>query len=130
VETTLRRSGLTLGGSLENAIVIGETGVLNGKLRFEDECVATRSWMRSATWPCSGIRWWDNLDAVKGGHALHAALAQKLMATEGAWALVTHPQLPVLDLSSGSGSPSPPWRPNRSPESLGSTPARSRSSPA
>ena len=32
-------NGLALGGSLENAVVIGETGVLNNKLRFEDEFV-------------------------------------------------------------------------------------------
>ena len=35
----LRKAGLALGGSLENAVVIGETGVLNQKLRFEDEFV-------------------------------------------------------------------------------------------
>ena len=35
----LRKSGLALGGSLENAVVIGETGVLNNKLRFADEFV-------------------------------------------------------------------------------------------
>jgi UDP-3-O-[3-hydroxymyristoyl] N-acetylglucosamine deacetylase len=35
----LRKNGLALGGSLENAVVIGETGVLNNKLRFEDEFV-------------------------------------------------------------------------------------------
>ena len=34
----LRRSGLALGGSLENAVVIGESGVRN-KLRFDDEFV-------------------------------------------------------------------------------------------
>ena len=34
----LRQRGLALGGSLENAIVLGETGVLN-PLRFEDEFV-------------------------------------------------------------------------------------------
>src|ERR671912_2129779 len=34
----LRQNGLALGGSLDNAIVIGETGVLNA-LRFEDEFV-------------------------------------------------------------------------------------------
>ena len=34
----LRQNGLALGGSLENAIVIGDTGVLNA-LRFEDEFV-------------------------------------------------------------------------------------------
>src|SRR5471030_2040851 len=32
----LRQNGLALGGSLDNAIVLGETGVLNA-LRFEDE---------------------------------------------------------------------------------------------
>ena len=35
----LRQNGLALGGSLENAIVIGDTGVLNNALRFEDEFV-------------------------------------------------------------------------------------------
>ena len=34
----LRQRGLALGGSLENAIILGETGVLN-PLRFEDEFV-------------------------------------------------------------------------------------------
>src|SRR6187455_3688905 len=34
----LRQQGLALGGSLENAIILGETGVLN-PLRFEDEFV-------------------------------------------------------------------------------------------
>ena len=35
----LRQQGLALGGSLENAIVIGDTGVLNNALRFDDEFV-------------------------------------------------------------------------------------------
>src|SRR5215213_7814277 len=35
----LRQNGLALGGSLENAIVIGDTGILNNALRFEDEFV-------------------------------------------------------------------------------------------
>src|SRR4026209_2878787 len=35
----MRQQGLALGGSLENAIVIGDTGVLNNALRFDDEFV-------------------------------------------------------------------------------------------
>ena len=35
----LRQNGLALGGSLDNAIVISDTGVLNSSLRFEDEFV-------------------------------------------------------------------------------------------
>src|SRR5882672_6288641 len=38
VETN-RQKGLALGGSLENAVVLGDTGVLNSALRFEDEFV-------------------------------------------------------------------------------------------
>jgi UDP-3-O-acyl N-acetylglucosamine deacetylase len=48
----LRQRGLALGGSLENAVVVGETGVLN-PLRFEDEFVRHKIWMSSVTW-----RWW------------------------------------------------------------------------
>ena len=35
----LRQKGLAMGGSLDNAIVLGDTGVLNQALRFEDEFV-------------------------------------------------------------------------------------------
>ena len=44
---------------------------------------ATRSWTRSATWPCSAIPWSGHLEAEKAGHALHASLARKLLATPG-----------------------------------------------
>jgi UDP-3-O-[3-hydroxymyristoyl] N-acetylglucosamine deacetylase len=87
---TLRKNGLALGGSLENAIVIGESGVLNNKLRFEDEFVRHKVV--------------GHLEAVRAGHALHAALAQKLLDTPEAWALVTHPQLPSLRGPAASGS--------------------------
>jgi UDP-3-O-[3-hydroxymyristoyl] N-acetylglucosamine deacetylase len=95
---TLRKNGLALGGSLENAVVLGETGVLNQKLRFESEFVRHKVLdavgdLALLEHPVVG-----HLEAVKAGHALHAALAQKLLATPGAWALVAHPQLPVVDL--------------------------------
>src|SRR5207302_6592964 len=35
----IRQNGLALGGSIENAVVLGETGVLNKALRFDDEFV-------------------------------------------------------------------------------------------
>ena len=35
----MRQSGLALGGSLDNAVVLGETGVLNNPLRYPDEFV-------------------------------------------------------------------------------------------
>jgi UDP-3-O-[3-hydroxymyristoyl] N-acetylglucosamine deacetylase len=93
---TMRRSGLALGGSLENAVVIGETGVLNNKLRFEDEFVRHKILdaigdLALLGWPLVG-----RLEARKAGHALHAAVARKLLATEDAWALVSSPGIPAL----------------------------------
>jgi UDP-3-O-[3-hydroxymyristoyl] N-acetylglucosamine deacetylase len=95
---TLRKNGLALGGSLENAVVVGETGVLNQKLRFENEFVRHKVLdavgdLALLEHPVVG-----HVEAVKAGHALHAALAQKLLATPEAWTLVAHPQLPVVEL--------------------------------
>jgi UDP-3-O-[3-hydroxymyristoyl] N-acetylglucosamine deacetylase len=100
---TLRRSGLALGGSLENAVVIGETGVLNNKLRFEDEFVRHKILDAIGDLTLLGHPVVGHLEAVKAGHALHAALAQELLARPEAWTLVAHPQLPVLDLPTSPG---------------------------
>jgi UDP-3-O-[3-hydroxymyristoyl] N-acetylglucosamine deacetylase len=99
---TLRRNGLALGGSLENAIVIGESGVLNNKLRFDDEFVRHKVLDVIGDLSLLGHPVIGHLEAVKAGHALHAALAQKLVVTPGAWALVAHPQLPLLELPATS----------------------------
>jgi UDP-3-O-[3-hydroxymyristoyl] N-acetylglucosamine deacetylase len=96
---TLRRNGLALGGSLENAVVIGETGVLNNKLRFEDEFVRHKVLDAIGDLSLLGHPVVGHLEAVKAGHALHAALTLKLQQTPQAWTLVAHPQFPVLDLS-------------------------------
>ncbi len=95
---TLRRGGLALGGSLENAIVIGETGVLNNGLRFEDEFVRHKILDAIGDMALLGHPIVGHLEACKAGHALHAALVQKLLASEDAWALLPHPQAPVLDV--------------------------------
>jgi UDP-3-O-[3-hydroxymyristoyl] N-acetylglucosamine deacetylase len=93
----MRRSGLALGGSLENAVVIGESGILN-KLRFPDEFVRHKVLDAIGDLALIGYPLIGHLEASRGGHALHASLAQELMARPDAWALVTHPQLPVIDL--------------------------------
>jgi UDP-3-O-[3-hydroxymyristoyl] N-acetylglucosamine deacetylase len=100
---TLRRNGLALGGSLENAVVIGETGVLNNKLRFEDEFVRHKVLDAIGDLALLGHPVVGHLEATKAGHALHAALALKLRQTPEAWTLVSHPALPVLDLSAPGG---------------------------
>jgi UDP-3-O-[3-hydroxymyristoyl] N-acetylglucosamine deacetylase len=94
----LRRSGLALGGSLDNAIVIGESGVLNNKLRFEDEFVRHKILDALGDLALLGHPLVGHLEVLRGGHALHAALAQRLQETPEAWSLVSHPQLPLLDI--------------------------------
>ena len=84
----LRKSGLALGGSLENAVVIGETGVLNNKLRFEDEFVRHKILDAVGDLALLGHPLLGRLEATKAGHALHAAVAQKLLATPCACELV------------------------------------------
>ena len=84
----LRKSGLALGGSLENAVVIGETGVLNNKLRFEDEFVRHKILDAIGDLALLGHPLLGRLEANRAGHALHAAVAQKLLATPGAFELV------------------------------------------
>ncbi len=83
----LRKSGLALGGSLENAIVIGETGVLNNRLRFEDEFVRHKILDAIGDLALLGFPLIGRLEADRAGHAMHAALARKLLATSSAWTL-------------------------------------------
>ncbi len=90
----LRKSGLALGGSLENAVVIGETGVLNNKLRFEDEFVRHKILDAIGDLALLGHPLVGRLEATRAGHALHAAVASKLLATPGAWELVPADAVP------------------------------------
>ena len=97
----LRRNGLALGGSLENAVVIGETGVLNNKLRFEDEFARHKVLDAIGDLALLGYPLVGHLEAVRAGHALHAALVRKLLASSDGWALVPNPQvaIPAADRS-------------------------------
>jgi UDP-3-O-[3-hydroxymyristoyl] N-acetylglucosamine deacetylase len=99
----LRKNGLALGGSLENAIVIGETGVLNNKLRFEDEFVRHKVLDAVGDLALLGHPLLGRLEAAKAGHALHAAVARKLVATPDAWELV--PAASVVREPAGAAAP-------------------------
>ena len=84
----LRQQGLALGGSLENAIVLGDTGVLNGKLRFEDEFVRHKILDVIGDMALVGYPIVGHLVAHRGGHALHTAFAAHVLEDVDAWTLV------------------------------------------
>jgi UDP-3-O-[3-hydroxymyristoyl] N-acetylglucosamine deacetylase len=83
----LRQNGLALGGSLDNAIVLGETGVLNA-LRFEDEFVRHKILDVIGDLALVGYPIIGHLVAHRGGHALHTAFAAKILEESDAWRLV------------------------------------------
>jgi UDP-3-O-[3-hydroxymyristoyl] N-acetylglucosamine deacetylase len=80
----LRQRGLALGGSLENAIVLGETGVLN-PLRFEDEFVRHKILDVIGDLALIGHPIQGHLVVHRGGHALHTSLAEELLRQRDAW---------------------------------------------
>ena len=89
---TLRQNGLALGGSLENAIVIGDAGVLNA-LRFEDEFVRHKILDAVGDLALVGHPIIGHVVAHRAGHQLHTALAAKLLEERDAWILVDSPVL-------------------------------------
>jgi len=84
----LRQNGLALGGSLDNAIVIGETGVLNNALRFEDEFVRHKILDLVGDLALVGRPIVGHVVAHRGGHALHTAFAARILEEADAWQLV------------------------------------------
>src|SRR5690606_5389729 len=87
----LRQQGLALGGSLENAIVIGETGVLNNGLRFDDEFVRHKILDAIGDMALVGHPVIGHLVAHRGGHALHTEFAARVLEEQDAWRLVEAP---------------------------------------
>jgi len=87
----LRQNGLALGGSLENAVVLGETGVLNNALRFEDEFVRHKILDAIGDLALVGHPVIGHLVAHRAGHALHTEFAAKILDESHAWRLVEAP---------------------------------------
>jgi UDP-3-O-[3-hydroxymyristoyl] N-acetylglucosamine deacetylase len=95
----LRQNGFALGGSLENAVVLGETGVLNNALRFEDEFVRHKILDAIGDLALVGYPVIGHLVAHRAGHALHTEFAAKILEETHAWRLVEAPAeaaLPVV----------------------------------
>lgn len=99
----LRQQGLALGGSLENAIVVGDTGVLNHALRFDDEFVRHKILDVIGDMALLGHPLIGHLVAHRGGHALHTAFAAHVLEERDAWMLVESP----VAVDDGEAAPVP-----------------------
>lgn len=86
----LRARQLTLGGSMDNAVVLDDFRVLNEDgLRFEDEFVKHKILDAIGDMAMAGHPLLAAYSAFRSGHALNNKLLRKLMADTEAWELVT-----------------------------------------
>jgi len=83
----LRKSGLALGGSLENAVVLGENGILNPGLRYPDEFVRHKMLDLTGDISLLGRPLLAHIVAYRAGHDLHGRLARRIWYAGDAWYL-------------------------------------------
>ena len=79
----LQAAGLIRGGSLDNAVVIGDDGVLNDDLRFTDEFVRHKLLDLLGDLALFGPRLRAHVVATKAGHAAHVAFLKHLRQRTG-----------------------------------------------
>lgn len=88
----LRRANLIRGGSLENAVVLTPTGMLNETpLRSPDEFVRHKILDIIGDLALLGMTPLGLIRAERSGHLLHAQLMSKLLRDETAWEIVDIP---------------------------------------
>lgn len=89
----MRARGLALGGSTDNAVVIGDDGFLSSP-RMKDEFVRHKALDAVGDLALLGFRIRGRIIAQSAGHALHAELVRALLRDHGAWSIeTTSPQV-------------------------------------
>ena len=107
---TLKAHGLALGGSLENAIVIGDDGILNPEgLRFDDEFVRHKILDSIGDFSLAGYHLIGHVKASKSGHELNHKLVTKLLSHKDCWALVEFPHQEDVSMSFPMSLPELSW---------------------
>ncbi|MBI4654217.1 MAG: UDP-3-O-acyl-N-acetylglucosamine deacetylase [Nitrospirae bacterium] len=96
----LRAKGLAKGGSLNNAIVVGDNGIINkNKLRFKDEFVRHKILDVIGDISLLGLPIYGHIIANKAGHALNIRFLKKLLSFTDSWDLVSGSVMPNLGIT-------------------------------
>jgi UDP-3-O-[3-hydroxymyristoyl] N-acetylglucosamine deacetylase len=104
----LKAMGLIRGGSLENAIVLTDDGVMNGPLRFPDEFGRHKALDLIGDLALAGLPLLARVEAHKAGHALHTQLVSRLLADPSLWTITTGESVrPASDAYLTALSPAP-----------------------
>jgi UDP-3-O-[3-hydroxymyristoyl] N-acetylglucosamine deacetylase len=81
----LQKMGLIRGGSLGNAIVMDDSAILNGPLRFPDEFVRHKALDLIGDLALVGRPLQGRIVAHKAGHSSHTQLVTQLLADHSLW---------------------------------------------
>ena len=82
----LRANGLAKGGSLDNAVVIGDNGILNKTgLRFNDEFVRHKILDLIGDFSLIGYPIYGHIIAERAGHSSHVRFLRKLLSSVNSW---------------------------------------------
>jgi UDP-3-O-[3-hydroxymyristoyl] N-acetylglucosamine deacetylase len=100
----LRSMGLIRGGSLDNAIVLTEDGVMNGSLRFPDEFGRHKALDLIGDLALLGLPLLGRVEAHKAGHALHTQLVSRVLADSSNWIISTLDERPAEVLVAAEAS--------------------------
>ncbi|OEU62862.1 MAG: UDP-3-O-[3-hydroxymyristoyl] N-acetylglucosamine deacetylase [Desulfuromonadales bacterium C00003094] len=85
----LKANGLARGGSLENAVVIGEDSILNPEgLRFNDEFVRHKILDAIGDFSLVGYPILGHIKAYKAGHDINHQTVEKILDSPDCWQLV------------------------------------------
>jgi UDP-3-O-[3-hydroxymyristoyl] N-acetylglucosamine deacetylase len=85
----LKSKGLIKGGSTENAIVLDESGIVNGDLRFNEEFVAHKILDYIGDLAVAGMQFQGHFSGYKAGHEMHALFLQALLENPDHFEVVT-----------------------------------------
>lgn len=104
----LRSQGLARGGSLNNAIILNDDGVMNKDgLRFENEFIRHKLLDAIGDLYLAGGQILGHYDGIKAGHAINNDILKELFSDPRNWEYVTHNQLSlsaknITDMASGN----------------------------
>ncbi len=98
----LKSLGLIRGGSLENAVVLDPSGIINNHLRFPNEFVRHKLLDLLGDISLTGHPIIGHLYAERAGHAIHTALVAQITRLPNHYRICT-----AMDLESSLGAPVP-----------------------
>lgn len=86
----MRARGLAKGGSLDNAVILSETDILNASgLRFKDEFIRHKILDIVGDFSLLGCPLYGHIIASRSGHATNMRFMKKLLSSHESWEMVT-----------------------------------------